>query len=277
MLGHMLCRRLSRRFEVVGSTRNGGERLTHRVGGAGLIGPVDAQQVASVRSAITRESPDVVVNAIGIVKQVAAGKDVIQSLEVNAILPHHLARMSEELGFRLITISTDCIFSGRKGMYRETDEPDATDLYAVSKRFGEPEGKSVLVLRTSIIGPEVGTRHGLLEWFLSNVGTSVNGFERAIFSGLPTVVLSDLISDLIADHPELNGMYHVSAEPISKLRLLEMIRDIYSVGVQISPKAEPAIDRSLDSSKFRQATGWEPADWPGLLGRMADEHRDRSD
>ena len=217
--------------------------------------------------------PDAVVNCIGIVKQIDAAKDAIASISVNALLPHQLGRICEEAGARLVHFSTDCVFSGRGGPYRESDLPDPIDLYGRSKLLGEIAGAGSLTLRTSIIGRELSSSNGLVEWFLSATGPAVRGYSNAIFSGLPTLALAQCIADVIHERPALTGLYHVSAAPIDKLALLQLLRDAYGRTVEITPYPDVKLDRSLDSTRFRDATGFAPVPWPTPSPRWPQTHR----
>lgn len=271
MLGHKLVQALSRQFDVrytIRGDQNQAHGLSKFLNPDLAICNVDVRAEIAIRNAIRESSPDVVINAAGIVKQRPDSADVIDTLLVNSILPHRLANLANETGFRLITISTDCVFSGRKGNYTETDEADATDIYGRSKQLGEPESNRTLVIRTSIIGREIGTQHGLVEWFLSQSGRQVTGYRNAIFSGFPTVVLAKIIADLINEFPELSGLYHVSSEPISKYDLLSLINKQFAAACEIAPADEPRIDRSLDSSRFRAITGFVPQAWPDMIAAM---------
>lgn len=232
-----------------------------------LIGGVDAEDFATLERVVAEKRPDVVVNCVGVVKQLAAADDPLVALPLNALFPHRLARLCATASARLIHISTDCVFSGSRGMYREEDRPDADDLYGVSKRLGEVDYPGSVTLRTSIIGHELGGARSLLDWFLTQSG-EIQGFTKAIFSGLSTVELSKVIRDYVAPRTDLRGLYHVSAEPISKHDLLCLIRDVYGRDIEITPSDRLVIDRSLDSSRFRTATGWEPLSWPAMVGEM---------
>jgi len=170
-------------------------------------------------------------------------------------------------GARLIHISTDCVFAGTKGLYREQDTPDARDLYGLSKLLGEVDDEHAVTLRTSIIGPELEGAHGLLGWFLAQKGR-VRGFSRAVFSGVPTVELARVIRDFVIPHPELRGVHHVSAAPINKYDLLVLFAKVYALEIEIEPNAELVIDRSLDSTAFRKLTGYVPPEWPQLVQAM---------
>jgi dTDP-4-dehydrorhamnose reductase len=188
---------------------------------------------------------------------------------INAVFPQHLAALGARYGFRLITISTDCVFAGDRGMYTEADLSDARDLYGISKFLGEAREGNCLTLRTSIIGRELGTRHSIVEWFLANRGGQVKGFTRAIYTGFPTVVFAEIIGDVIEKNSDMRGLYHVSDEPVSKFDLLTLINRHFDAGITIDPDETYAIDRSLDSTLFRRAVGFAPAPWDEMIGLMA--------
>lgn len=275
MLGHKLVQSWQARFDVWTAIRgqfSAPGKLGEKYGifdKEKTIEGVDAQNFASVKAAIETVKPDAVVNAIGIIKQLPSAKNTIVTLEVNSIFPHKLAELAKPNGFRLIGISTDCVFSGRKGNYSEADISDAEDLYGKSKNLGEVVGENCLTLRTSIIGPELETAHSLLEWFLSNRGGKVKGFTKAIYSGFPTVVLADILADILENHPELEGLYHVSSEPINKYDLLKLIDKYYRSNIEIEPDDDFKIDRSLNSDKFRSLAGFKPASWESMIEKMA--------
>ncbi len=270
MLGHTLFELLSGRPELdVHATVRDPAALVERTAPErrGAIHPgVDASRFETIEQAVTAVRPAVLVNGIGIVRQVPAAADRRVLFDTNAELPHRLARLCAASGARLVHIGTDCVFSGAKGNYVEDDPPDPTDQYGRSKLFGEP-GDGALTLRTSVIGHELRTRHGLLEWFLGQAGEA-QGFRRAVFSGLTTVELARVVADAVLPYPELAGVYHLSTTPISKLELLELIARRYDKRIEIHARDDPVIDRSLDSSRLRAATGYEPPAWPELIEAM---------
>jgi len=238
---------------------------------AHLLTGVDVLDQDALTSVIARVRPDVVINCVGLIKQLADAKDPLSALPINAMLPHRLARLCALAGARLIHVSTDCVFSGRKGMYLETDPSDAEDLYGKSKYIGELHDlPHAITLRTSIIGHELGSNYALVDWFLSQEG-QVRGFTKAIFSGLPTVELARVMKDFVIPHPELNGLYHVAAEPIDKFRLLSLVAAQYGKQIEIQPDDALVIDRSLDGSRFARATGYQAPDWSELLRRMHEQ------
>lgn len=212
--------------------------------------------------------PDVVINCVGLIKQLADAKDPLSTLPVNAMFPHRLARLCGLAGIRVIHISTDCVFSGKKGLYTEGDLSDAEDLYGKSKFIGElHDFEHAVTLRTSIIGHELHSNFALVDWFLAQTG-EVRGYAKAIFSGLPTVELASVIKDHVLVHPELHGLYHVAAKPIAKLELLRLIAGQYAKAINIVPDDGLVIDRSLDCERFRLATGYVAPGWPILIDRM---------
>lgn len=222
----------------------------------------------NVTDVLNRIHPDVVINCTGLIKQLAAVNDPLTALPINSMFPYRLAELCKLLGARMVQLSSDCVFSGRKGNYVESDISDAEDLYGKSKFIGEVHHAShVITLRTSGIGHELGSHNGLLEWFLSQQG-KVKGYTKAIYSGLPSVELARVIRDFVLPHPELSGLYHVSAKPITKLDLLKLIAKIYHKGINIVPDDTLVVDRSLNSERFTKATGYVAPDWPDLVSLM---------
>jgi dTDP-4-dehydrorhamnose reductase len=273
MLGHKIWQRFSPRFDSYVTFR--GPSLDYRRFGifdeSRAISNVCAEDFESIRRAFATAVPSVVVNCVGIVKQDASAQDPIAAISVNSLFPHRLAKLCRESGVRLIHLSTDCVFSGNKGNYSEVDPPDATDLYGRSKLLGEVEQEGALTIRTSMIGRELQGSHGLLEWFLSQTGRRVRGFKRAIFSGFTTLALAEVIANLIVEHPDLGGRWHVAAEPISKFDLLTLVKQTYGLAIDIEPDESFVCDRSLDGSRFREATGIRAASWPEMIERMRDD------
>ncbi|HET8629328.1 MAG TPA: SDR family oxidoreductase [Thermomicrobiales bacterium] len=229
---------------------------------------VAATDFDSVVRAFAAVRPTVVVNCIGIVKQRRAAQDALASIAVNATFPHRLALLCRATGTRLIHVSTDCVFSGRRGAYTESDLPDPLDLYGRTKLLGEIED-GALTIRTSLIGRELSTSQGLIEWFLSRRGGAVPGFRRAIFSGLTTSALAEAIAALIREAPLLTGIWHVAAAPIAKYDLLALVRDAIRLDIELLPDERVAIDRSLDGTRFSAATGWRAPSWPEMVAALA--------
>lgn len=239
---------------------------------------VDLASDAQLRSLLDRVGPDVTVNAAGVVKQYFGQIPMEEIVAVNALAPHKLARFAAASGSHLIHISTDCVYSGAKGCYSETDAPDPTDTYGMSKLLGEPDGANVTVIRTSMIGLESpalnGHTHGLVEWFLAQRGR-VPGFRRAMFSGLTVRELSRVIDPLI-ERRDLAGLWHVAAAPISKYDLLRGLAErLPEIGISVEPVDGPAIDRSLNGAAFNAVMGWVPPDWDHMLDELSEDIRAR--
>ncbi|MGB7972120.1 MAG: SDR family oxidoreductase [Candidatus Deferrimicrobiaceae bacterium] len=271
MLGHALFSVLSGRsdLEVQGTVRTieGLDRWFPPDLLGRIRGGVDAGRFDTVLHALDAVRPDLVVNCIGIIKQLPDAKDPFVSISVNSLFPHLLAQVCTKAAVRLVHVSTDCVFSGEKGNYRESDRPDAEDLYGRTKLLGEVESPGCVTLRTSIIGHELAETHGLVEWFLAQEGT-LKGFGRAIFSGVPTVEMARILAERVIPDDRLSGLYHVSSEPISKYDLLRLVAERYGKTIGIERDEEFVCDRSLDSSRFRETTGYQPPAWPELVARM---------
>lgn len=270
MLGNAMMRVLSEKtdWQVHGTVRSeGARRLFQPEIAAHLISGVDVEQQDSLLQAFIQARPDVVINCVGLIKQLADADDPLQAIPINALLPHRLARLCELAGARLVHMSTDCVFAGDKGNYRESDPSDAKDLYGRSKYLGEVAYPHAVTLRTSIIGHELQSAHGLVGWFLSQQGIC-KGYTKAIFSGLPTVALAGVIRDVVIPHPGLHGVYHVAAKPISKYDLLKLIAAVYGKKIEIDPSEQLVIDRSLNADRFRDATGYVAPGWPELIESM---------
>lgn len=236
-----------------------------------IITGVDVDHHDSIMRAFAIINPDVVINCIGLVKQIAEANDPLQAVPINTLLPHRLAALCQLTGSRLVHISTDCVFSGTKGGYLETDFPDAYDLYGRSKLLGEVDYPHAVTLRTSIIGHELSGQRSLISWFLSQE-ESIKGFNRAIFSGLPTVELSRVVRDYVLPRSDLRGLYHVAAKPINKFDLLQLVATTYRKSINIIPSEELVVDRSLVAEKFYKATGYVPPEWPDLIELMYEFH-----
>lgn len=270
MLGNAVMRVLSENkgWQVFGTVRSSAAaRFFPPDIAASLVAGVDVEDQDALVRVFASVRPDVVINCIGLIKQLADGDDPLLALPINAMLPHRLARLCELAGSRLVHVSTDCVFSGSRGAYVEEDVSDALDLYGKSKFLGEVHDAHAITLRTSIIGHELQSAHGLVEWFLSQQGRC-KGYRRAVFSGLPTVVLAKIIRDVVIPRPELSGLYHVAAAPISKFDLLTLVARQYNKNIEIVPDDTVVIDRSLRADRFQQASGYVADGWPELIKQM---------
>ena len=269
MLGNAMLRVMSAQeaWSVFGTVRGANPALHEAAPRAVLIPGVHADQPDSLLAAFAQARPDVVINCVGLVKQLSNAEDPLVAVPINTLLPHRLARMCEVAGARLVHVSTDCVFSGKQGSYKELDEADAQDVYGRSKLLGEVDYPHAVTLRTSIIGHELGSAHGLIDWFLSQQAR-VKGYTDAVFSGLPTFELARVVRDFVIPHASLRGVYHVAAEPISKHDLLQIVKREYGKNLQIEPDDQVKINRSLDAARFREATGYVAPAWADLIAQM---------
>lgn len=272
MLGHQLLKHLQPRHEVKVTLRQDLDAYAPfgMFTRENTYDAIDIRSLERLVEVIADFRPEAVINAVGIVKQRPDAKESIPSLEINALLPHRLAVLCKGIGARLIHLSTDCVFSGRKGNYQESDVSDAEDLYGKSKFLGEVHDPSCLTLRTSIIGRELTRKSGLLEWFLAQKG-HVKGFRNAIFSGFTTLEMARIIERMLMHYPQAFGVYQVSSEPITKYDLLLLFRKKLGHDVEILPDEIFHCDRSLDSTRFRREFNYSPPSWEVMIEELNSE------
>ncbi len=276
MLGHKMFQTLRTQRPDVGCSIFGSlsEPFYSRIGlfhEAAVLERVNAMDLPALGYRLADLRPEFIVNCIGIVKQREEAISAIPSIVINSLLPHKLAEFASAWGGRVIHFSTDCVFSGKKGQYTEEDPSDAEDLYGKSKHLGEVATKSALTLRTSIIGRELAQFKSLLEWFLAQRGKRIKGFTKVIYSGVTTNYLSELVGRIIAERPELSGIYQVSGPPISKYELLCRLKDAYGLDMEIQPYDGESSDRSMIGDKFIQTTGFDRPSWPDLISKLVND------
>jgi dTDP-4-dehydrorhamnose reductase len=274
MLGHQLLRSFEeRQYEVRATLR----RSLSGYGGCGMFNAqntvcgVTAERFDSVVRALNEHRPDAVINAIGIIKQRAAAQDAIASIQINALFPHQLALECARRGIRLVHMSTDCVFSGRKGRYQERDVPDPVDLYGRSKLLGELGDSPCITLRTSIIGLELSRKASLIEWYLGQRGR-IRGFAKAIYSGFTTLEMTRIIERILVQHHDLSGVWHVASAPITKFELLTRLTALLRRHDIVVERDEKFVcDRSLDGSSFEARSGYVPPAWDAMLAELAEQ------
>lgn len=266
MIGSTMLRVLAGKPEwrVMGAVR--GKDAPRSLSGATLIAGVDLADPDQLSHLMFEAKPQVIINCAGLTKHLPGGNDPLPAMVMNSMLPHRLVRLCALAGARLIHVSTDCVFSGKGGNYREEDVPDAADVYGRTKQLGEVIGPNVITLRTSTIGHELSTRFGLLEWFLAQ--QRCRGYRRAVFSGLSTLEFARVVREFVIPNTELTGLYHVGGEAIDKLSLLRLIARIYGLQTEIIPDDEVEVDRSLNSNRFRTETGYRAPGWTSLVEGM---------
>lgn len=276
MLGHQMLQRLSARFPDTWGTLRGGRGdlpgyILTRVDASRIVERVDATDLDALDTAVRRVAPQVIVNCVGAIRQKGDARDEYLAYALNATLPHRLAAIAGALEARLIHVSTDCVFSGGKagGRYTEADTPDSDDLYGLSKLGGEVRGPRLLTLRTSFIGRELRHHVSLLDWLLAQRGGTVRGYTRVWWSGLTASHVADVVGDVVERHPALTGLYHLAGERLTKHDLLCRLRDGLGLDVRVEPDDGPALDRSLDGSRFAAATGYVFPGWEALVAALA--------
>ena len=271
MLGSTLFRVLSKnaQYQVYGSVRNSElKKFFKSEYSKQIITDLDVLNTANLKKVILQLNPQVIINCVGLVKQLTEAKNPLISIPLNSLLPHQLLKIAGEVKARVIQISTDCVFSGHKGQYLESDFSDAEDLYGRSKYLGELDDyDNAITLRTSIIGHELTTHKSLIDWFLSQE-IKVKGYRQVIFSGLPTIEMAHIIEHCIIPEPQLHGLYHISAKPINKYDLLKLVAEIYHKKIEITADDQLKIDRSLNSERFTRATGYVSPEWKTLITKM---------
>lgn len=273
MLGHKMFQRLGERFtEVFGFSRDlvtsPRFRAVELLRNPRILQCMDAQSWDELHSLLWRLRPDYIVNCIGIIKQRQDASAAIPSIVINSVLPHRLAEAAEVWGGRVIHFSTDCVFSGRQGRYSEGDPSDAQDLYGRGKFLGEVASANALTLRTSIIGRELAEFRSLLEWFLAQRGRTVQGYQKALYSGVTTNYLAGLVTRLIESHPDLQGLYQVASQPISKYDLLCLVRQVFRLDIEIEPVDGERCDRTMLSDRFFAATGYRCPSWQEMITEL---------
>ena len=271
MLGHTLYKEMSKKleYEIYGTTRNsaGLDDYFTQEEIKSIRSGVDADNFDTVIKAIASVQPHIIINCIGIIKQLPIANDPLTAITVNAQLPHRISLVARSADARLIHISTDCVFNGEKGNYTEEDPSNAEDLYGRSKLLGEVSYPHCVTLRTSIIGHELKTEFSLIDWFMSQK-SEINGFTKAIYSGFPTYEMVNIITNYVIPNKELSGLYHVSSDAISKYDLLGIMKDVYKKDIKINPYDDFVLDRSLDSNKFMTLTGYKAPSWKVMLTDM---------
>ncbi len=272
MMGHMSCRVLGQRHDVWGTVRDEGlpdDPLLSFLDPARRLVGVNTDDLAGLEAVIAQIAPDVVLNCVGIVKQLKAASDAILSISCNALMPHQLAALCAAAGARVVHLSTDCVFSGLRGGYTLDDNPDPVDLYGRSKLLGELADHEGLTIRTSIVGRQIAGATSFFEWILANRGGTVRGFERAIYSGLTTQALAEIIGAIVEDHPQLSGVWQVASEPINKYEIIVALNELLDLGMTIERESDFVLDRSLDGSAFQAETGIIVPSWPSMLEQFA--------
>lgn len=238
MAGHVITKQLQQdpNLQVLGITRE----------------DYDLKDHSKLCSTIAEFKPDTVINCAGILVQ-KSKDNLSEAIYINSYLPNALDQLSKTLCFKLIHISTDCVFNGKKGRYTEQDTPDATDNYGRTKALGEIINSQNLTIRTSIIGPEIKSNGtGLLHWFLNQSG-QINGFNHALWSGVTTIELAKFIRHVItnSEAASITGLYHLTNNTtINKYDLLNLFKNTFNTKhIDIKADDKYSVDKSFINTR----------------------------
>lgn len=276
MFGHKCVQVLKRQHQVIATMRSKPALFPAQVfSGVEIVEGLDVADFEGLEKLLLAKKPDVVINAIGIIKQRDEAKEAVVSIKINSLLPHVAADICEKIGAYFITLGTDCVFAcDGKGEYTERTPANPTDLYGRSKLLGEVDRPNCLTLRMSIIGRELlEHKRSLFEWVYSNKGKTINGYSNALYSGLTTLEISKVIASLIERKERLSGIYHINGEYISKFELVNKINHVFSLGMTVNPYADFVCDRRLNSKKFIDVTGYKIPSWDNMLKDMLEENQ----
>ena len=219
----------------------------------------------NIESFLSKVNPDIIINAAGVTIRRANETSIDQIIFINSLLPNILNNWSEKNNCRLIHFSTDCVFSGKKGNYKDYDITDALDTYGKTKSLGEVNSCHALTLRSSMIGFELYNKTELLEWVFKNQKKSINGFSNVIYSGITTPLMANIVIKMINDFTDLSGVYNISSVPISKYYLLKKINDVFDLNIEIKSIESKPSDKTLLSENFNNRTGIEIPNWNSML------------
>lgn len=276
MLGHMAMRVLSRSHQTYGTTRSSKKeqtRLSRFITSDQWIENVDVQDLTQIENVVKKIRPDAIINCVGLVKQKMDSRSYIESIKVNALLPHQLNQIAERQDSKLIQISTDCVFTCQPGIKYQDDVPDARDLYGITKMLGEVNYSNALTLRTSIVGRQLYGNESLFEWLLSQKGKTIDGYRNAKYTGLTTQALCEIIDILLRKRMDLCGIWQVSSDEISKYELATKLNKKLSLNIEVRENLEFSCDRRLDSGPFKRETGIRIPTWDEMINQFADDQK----
>jgi dTDP-4-dehydrorhamnose reductase len=274
MLGHMAVRVLGETFEVFGTTRgdkNSLPMLAKFLTKEQWLTGIDVLNDQQLEEVFALVKPDAVINCVGLIKQKMDSGSYIQSIEINALLPHKLYELSNKHGAKLIQISTDCVFTCDEGINNQSDTPNAADLYGRTKYLGEVNYGSALTLRTSIVGRQISGQESFFEWILGQKGNVASGYRNAIYTGLTTFALSRVISEILSSNFSLSGLWQVASQPISKFELMTKLNETLALNIDIQENIDFQCDRRLDGTPFLLETRIHVPSWDEMVQQFSQD------
>ena len=262
MLGHVCLLKLSEKYSLYATTKQKKNFINRKIkilSDVKIIEKIDLTNFNLLDKIVEKIRPNYLVNCAGIINKKIKNNSKLNSIIINSLLPHKLSNLSDEYKFRFLHISTDCVFDGKRGNYYENDKKNASDFYGQTKSLGEEfSSKNSVVLRTSIIGHELKSKLGLLEWFLSSK-IKVRGFDNFKYSGLTTLELQKYILFFL-NKKGLNGIYNISSKLISKYQLLKIIKEVYCKKIIILKNSTIKKNMVLKTQKLKN-TKIKPQNW----------------
>ena len=247
MLGHVLYKKFqenstNKKYDVIGINRSfyNKDRNSYTL---------DVLKLDKLEQFIKNKQPKYIVNCIGSLVEASINMPSL-AIQTNSLLPHFLNEISEKHNFKLIHISTDCVFDGSKGMYKESDKKTETNYYGLTKNLGEINNDRNLTIRTSIIGPEIKLKTtGLFDWVISKKGDTIYGYSSAFWSGLTTIELANFI--IWSLDKEITGLVHATnGLGISKYDLIKLINKTFDLNIEVLENKEYEIDKTLLNTKI---------------------------
>ncbi len=246
MLGHEVLRA----FRDAGYETWGTQRDTTNIQDSKILQLDLLAEEKAIKVVLETVHPSVVINCAGVLKPLS-DKDPSATIRVNSLAPHVLAKLTEHIQAKLIHITTDCVYDGKKGNYSEEDIPSPPDLYGKSKLAGEVQYGKHLTVRTSIIGHETRTqKYNLLDWFLQNTEATCYGFTNHFWNGVTTTELAKFLLFLTEKKSDFQGLLHFYGETVSKYHMLLLFKEVYSKQIEIKERTAAPCDRTLCSLRL---------------------------
>ena len=237
-----------------------------------VIDNIDLSDFKKMLNTLNEIKPDIILNACGITIRRGVEKIKSDTILLNSVLPHILNEWVTLNNKKLIHFSTDCVFSGKKGNYSDSDIKDANDLYGTTKSLGEIiDSKFTITLRGSMIGRELEYKTELFEWFLKQSGKNIKGFDEVIYSGITNVKMGEIVLRVINYYPNLSGIYNVSSKPITKFDLLKLCNVYFGINSIIEMDNSYTNNKNLISDKFFNEIGIEQPNWNDLIRQLKDD------
>lgn len=268
LIGHNFLQELSASFEVFGTLHKSKNRYGNRslFSGKNVIENINVSEFEIFKGVLYAVNPDVILNCIGITKRKVEINNPFEVLTINSVFPHQLANWAKSNQKRVIHFSTDCVFNGETGNYTEESITTAEDVYGRTKALGEIIYDHTLTIRSSFIGQELFGKTELLEWFLAQDGKEIKGFTKTFYSGVSTIFMARVVSNIISNFPKLSGLYHLAPDkPISKYELLCLSKEAFQVNVNIIPDNEHVHCPTLDATKLKREINLIVPSWKEMM------------